>query len=58
MFVDGVAPSISCQFLYVRLRSVRVYETGLLAVIEVLVVVFGGWSGFEGNGDWTKVPSK
>ncbi|KAK1396429.1 Tyrosine-specific transport protein [Heracleum sosnowskyi] len=30
---------------------------GLLAWIEVLVVVFGGWSGFEGNGDWTKVPS-
>ncbi|XP_074366254.1 uncharacterized protein LOC141707136 isoform X2 [Apium graveolens] len=30
---------------------------GLLALIEVLVVVFGGWSGFEENGDWTKVPS-
>lgn len=30
--------------------------TGLLVSIEVLAIVFGGWSGFGGNGDWTKVP--
>ncbi|CAH1438433.1 unnamed protein product [Lactuca virosa] len=30
---------------------------GLLVAIEVLAILFGGWSGFEGNGDWTKVPS-
>ncbi|KAL0403457.1 UNVERIFIED_CONTAM: hypothetical protein Sradi_1986500 [Sesamum radiatum] len=31
---------------------------GLLAAIEVLAVLFGGWSGFEGNGgDWGKVPA-
>ncbi|KAL2249243.1 UNVERIFIED_CONTAM: hypothetical protein Sindi_2398000 [Sesamum indicum] len=30
---------------------------GLLAAIEVLAVLFGGWSGFEGSGgDWGKVP--
>ncbi|KAL8517955.1 hypothetical protein ACS0TY_009307 [Phlomoides rotata] len=29
---------------------------GLLVSIEVLAVVFGGWSGFEGDGDWNKVP--
>ncbi|KDP45099.1 hypothetical protein JCGZ_18541 [Jatropha curcas] len=30
---------------------------GLLLAIEVVAVVFGGWSGFEGSGDWGKVPS-
>ncbi|GKE80368.1 tryptophan/tyrosine permease [Tanacetum coccineum] len=30
---------------------------GLLVSIEVLAIVFGGWTGFEGNGDWTKVPA-
>ncbi|XVE68922.1 hypothetical protein DITRI_Ditri09bG0108700 [Diplodiscus trichospermus] len=30
---------------------------GLLIAIEVLAVVFGGWSGLEGNGDWRKVPA-
>ncbi|XP_076895773.1 uncharacterized protein LOC143548527 [Bidens hawaiensis] len=30
---------------------------GLLVGIEVLAIVLGGWSGFEGNGDWTKVPA-
>nr|GEX29979.1 tryptophan/tyrosine permease [Tanacetum cinerariifolium] len=30
---------------------------GLLVTIEVLAIVFGGWTGFEGNGDWTKVPA-
>ncbi|KAK6144840.1 hypothetical protein DH2020_021660 [Rehmannia glutinosa] len=31
---------------------------GLLIAIEVLAVVFGGWSGFEGSGgDWGKVPA-
>ncbi|KAL0382649.1 UNVERIFIED_CONTAM: hypothetical protein Scaly_0552200 [Sesamum calycinum] len=31
---------------------------GLLAAIEVLAVLFGGWSGFEGSGgDWGKVPA-
>ncbi|KAI3721416.1 hypothetical protein L2E82_32426 [Cichorium intybus] len=29
---------------------------GLLVAIEVLAIFLGGWSGFEGNGDWTKVP--
>lgn len=33
------------------------YNVGLLVAIEVLAILFGGWSGFEGNGDWTKVPS-
>lgn len=33
------------------------YLFGLLAAIEVLAVLFGGWSGFEGSGgDWGKVP--
>lgn len=31
-------------------------KTGLLVSIEVLAVVFGGWSGLEGDGDWNKVP--
>ncbi|KAM0023298.1 putative amino acid/polyamine transporter 2 [Helianthus debilis subsp. tardiflorus] len=30
---------------------------GLLVAIEVLAILLGGWSGFEGNGDWTKVPA-
>ncbi|XP_071734567.1 uncharacterized protein [Rutidosis leptorrhynchoides] len=30
---------------------------GLLLAIEVIAIKFGGWSGFEGNGDWTKVPA-
>ncbi|KAE8684895.1 Vacuolar membrane ATPase 10 [Hibiscus syriacus] len=30
---------------------------GLLMTIEGLAVVFGGWSGLEGNGDWGKVPA-
>ncbi|PIN00927.1 Amino acid transporter [Handroanthus impetiginosus] len=31
---------------------------GLLIAIEVLAIVFGGWSGFEGSsGDWQKVPA-
>ncbi|XP_059628307.1 uncharacterized protein LOC132271063 isoform X2 [Cornus florida] len=30
---------------------------GLLLGIEVLAVVFGGWSGLEGSGDWGKVPA-
>ncbi|XP_057427869.1 uncharacterized protein LOC130721146 isoform X2 [Lotus japonicus] len=30
---------------------------GLLLAIEVLAVVFGGWSGVGGISDWTKVPS-
>lgn len=31
---------------------------GLLVAIEVLAVLFGGWSGFEaGGGDWGKVPA-
>ncbi|KAK9282801.1 hypothetical protein L1049_011023 [Liquidambar formosana] len=30
---------------------------GLLFGIEVLAVVFGGWSGLEGSGDWGKVPA-
>lgn len=30
---------------------------GLLVAIEVLALLFGGWSGFGGNGDWGKVPS-
>ncbi|XP_062001221.1 uncharacterized protein LOC133718397 [Rosa rugosa] len=29
---------------------------GLLVAIEVLAVVFGGWSGLQGSGDWGKVP--
>lgn len=32
------------------------YWIGLLVAIEVLAVVFGGWSGLEGGGDWGKVP--
>ncbi|KAM5556041.1 tyrosine-specific transport protein [Rosa sericea] len=30
---------------------------GLLVAIEVLAVVFGGWSGLQGSGDWGKVPA-
>ncbi|KAA8539326.1 hypothetical protein F0562_026018 [Nyssa sinensis] len=30
---------------------------GLLLAIEVLAVVFEGWSGLEGSGDWGKVPA-
>ncbi|XP_057485758.1 uncharacterized protein LOC130772037 [Actinidia eriantha] len=30
---------------------------GLLLAIEVLAVVFGGWSGLEGASDWGKVPA-
>ncbi|GMJ11958.1 hypothetical protein HRI_004865000 [Hibiscus trionum] len=30
---------------------------GLLMAIEGVAVVFGGWSGLEGNGDWGKVPA-
>ncbi|XP_024979800.1 uncharacterized protein LOC112516796 [Cynara cardunculus var. scolymus] len=30
---------------------------GLLVAIEVLAIFYGGWAGFEGNGDWTKVPA-
>lgn len=29
---------------------------GFLLAIEVLVVVFGGWSGVGGTSDWTKIP--
>lgn len=31
--------------------------TGLLLAIELVAVVFGGWPGLEGSGDWGKVPS-
>ncbi|KAK3003526.1 hypothetical protein RJ639_018375 [Escallonia herrerae] len=30
---------------------------GLLLAIEVLAIMFGGWSGLEGSGDWGKVPA-
>ncbi|KAH7853794.1 hypothetical protein Vadar_006696 [Vaccinium darrowii] len=30
---------------------------GLLVAIEVLAIVFGGWTGLEGAGDWGKVPA-
>ncbi|OMO82581.1 Tryptophan/tyrosine permease [Corchorus capsularis] len=30
---------------------------GLLIAIEVVAVVFGGWSGLEGSGNWSKVPA-
>ncbi|CAL5365623.1 unnamed protein product [Camellia sinensis] len=30
---------------------------GLLLAIEVLAIMFGGWSGLEGDGDWGKVPA-
>lgn len=35
----------------------RFLLAGLLLAIEVLAVVFGGWSGVGGISDWTKVPS-
>ncbi|KAK3005137.1 hypothetical protein RJ639_015674 [Escallonia herrerae] len=35
----------------------RTCGTGLLLAIEVLAIMFGGWSGFEGSGDWGKVPA-
>lgn len=31
-------------------------STGLLIAIEVLAVMFGGWTGLEGSVDWGKVP--
>ncbi|XP_028083882.1 uncharacterized protein LOC114285083 [Camellia sinensis] len=30
---------------------------GLLLAIEVLAIMFGGWSGLEGDSDWGKVPA-
>ncbi|TMW83560.1 hypothetical protein EJD97_001352 [Solanum chilense] len=30
---------------------------GLLVAIEVLIILYGGWSGNEGSSDWGKVPS-
>ncbi|CAI9091059.1 OLC1v1025978C1 [Oldenlandia corymbosa var. corymbosa] len=30
---------------------------GLLVAIEVVAIVFGGWSGIGGNDDWGKVPA-
>ncbi|XP_050211834.1 uncharacterized protein LOC126661991 [Mercurialis annua] len=30
---------------------------GLLIAIEVIAVVFGGWSGLEGSSNWEKVPA-
>ncbi|RDX74531.1 Tyrosine-specific transport protein, partial [Mucuna pruriens] len=33
------------------------FMIGLLLAIEVLAVVFGGWSGVGGVSDWTKIPS-
>ncbi|WMV25585.1 hypothetical protein MTR67_018970 [Solanum verrucosum] len=30
---------------------------GLLVAIEVLTILYGGWSGDEGSSDWGKVPS-
>ncbi|XP_027772193.1 uncharacterized protein LOC107017875 isoform X2 [Solanum pennellii] len=30
---------------------------GLLLAIEVLIILYGGWSGNEGSSDWGKVPS-
>ncbi|KAG8645239.1 hypothetical protein MANES_10G045400v8 [Manihot esculenta] len=30
---------------------------GLLLAIEVIAVLFGGWSGLEGNGNWGKIPA-
>ncbi|KAH9768277.1 hypothetical protein KPL71_011552 [Citrus sinensis] len=30
---------------------------GLLVAIEVIAVVFGGWSGLDGSGNWGKVPA-
>lgn len=30
---------------------------GLLIAIETLAIMFGGWSGLEGSGDWGKVPA-
>ncbi|KAK1409588.1 hypothetical protein QVD17_36115 [Tagetes erecta] len=38
-------------------QLLTVVMIGLLVAIEVLGIVVGGWSGFEGNGDWTKVPA-
>ncbi|KAL3650034.1 hypothetical protein CASFOL_006437 [Castilleja foliolosa] len=38
-------------------RWLTVSMIGLLIAIEILAVVFGGWSGFEfSGGDWGKVP--
>jgi len=34
----------------------RFLFAGLLLAIEVLAVVFGGWSGVGGLSDWTKIP--
>ncbi|KAL8247598.1 hypothetical protein R6Q59_008814 [Mikania micrantha] len=38
-------------------QVLTVFMIGLLVAIEVLGIVLGGFSGFEGNGDWTKVPA-
>lgn len=32
-------------------------NSGLLLSIEVLAVVYGGWAGSAGSGDWGKIPA-
>ena len=34
----------------------RFLLAGILLAIEVLAVVFGGWSGVGGTSDWAKIP--
>ncbi|PON50924.1 Tryptophan/tyrosine permease [Trema orientale] len=38
-------------------QLLTVFMIGLLVVIEVLAVAFGGWLGLGGSGDWGKVPA-
>ncbi|KAK7364622.1 hypothetical protein VNO80_13361 [Phaseolus coccineus] len=65
------APVSGCLFIALFTMLVSIWGTqttdrvnqylttsliGLLLAIEVLAVVFGGWSGVGGLSDWTKIP--
>ncbi|KAI7732293.1 hypothetical protein M8C21_028006, partial [Ambrosia artemisiifolia] len=47
----------SSHFYSTSSNYVQKITQGLLVAIEVLAILLGGWSGFEGNGDWTIVPA-
>ncbi|KAB1202693.1 Tyrosine-specific transport protein 2 [Morella rubra] len=40
-----------------RVKEERERVRGLLLAIEVLAVVYGGWAGSAGSGDWGKIPA-
>ncbi|KAK7271041.1 hypothetical protein RJT34_26630 [Clitoria ternatea] len=71
-FINLPAPVSGCLFTVLFTVLISIWGTratdrvnqyltasmiGLLLAIEVLAVVFGGWSGVEGISDWEKVPA-